>query len=610
MDHEESAETGSQEVTSPTTPSGSTGATHGSDTSSSSSSTDSASAPAPQLTIAQQLAAMREKISATKAAQEKAIKEAEAENERIRLQLETEKADIDALTALRDEELRSRLDLAKKAQAARDRKRKLEEETRVLSHQKQTLGQGTVRSLELDVYGRKSFSDVDGRTYSVRDIKSATIEAMDSLFSRRLTDIGRHDLLYGEDDVKLDSDLVRTVVVRMAQTQLFGLRVRDTTSWATSYWYNKVSNLPAMTEKGFKAMHTGHAVDLRWFLVGGWGPISDLNGIIKAMEQMEIVFMVQFSMEFEGMNQPFLEHADHDLVVQADVQYLVYWIQATLDEFNEIVRQRYVRICEGFPERLDTVTSVRNLWTFMLNRIYDHLDETKYRLFHAQLRSKTTQVFSMELDVAASGGKSKLTPKKRVSIKTGDSSSDDDDSSSGSSVVSKSTKSRKRAKKDLSGATTPKQKVAKVTPPKKEPPAQNTPWSRSYCGEHLRKLAGLGNGCTHSTACRFTHVTSIGSADMELVNACMDSNFGCKLGKTKAIKLWNQICNRKKLTDQAWTTDHVFAWEEEADAASVQEDPSTPSQDVAGPGRGRGGGRGANGRGRFTPRGGRGGGRA
>ncbi len=90
----------------------------------------------------------------------------------------------------------------------------------------------------------------------------------------------------------------------------------------------------------------------------------------------------------------------------------------------------------------------------------------------------------------------------------------------------------------------------------------------------------------------------------------MDSNFGCKLGKTKAIKLWNQICNRKKLTDQAWTTDHAFAWEEEADAASVQEDPSTPSQDVAGPGRGRGGGRGANGRGRFTPRGGRGGGRA
>jgi len=121
-----------------------------------------------------------------------------------------------------------------------------------------------------------------------------------------------------------------------------------------------------------------------------------------------------------------------------------------------------------------------------------------------------------------------------------DNSSDEDDYDSGDKIK------RIKKKTKLVGRETTPAKKSKTETPKPDTPA--TP-SRSLCGTHLLKLAGLGSPCEHDP-CRFTHATTLNAVNLDSLEACLNSNFGVKTGKTKCIKLWNNVCTRTKATDR------------------------------------------------------------
>jgi hypothetical protein len=504
--------------------------------------------------------------------------------------LDRERSETKALEELKQAEEAAAQARFLRAQALREREKELAQEQRLLTHRKDQVEKGNPGT-GTDVWGRKAFMDIDGRQFSVRDVKVASQEAMESLFSRRVTDAGRHRELFGSEGLTLDATLTFKKIAQMGTLQLFGIRTMDPTYWASPTKYDKISHLPVMSLSGTTVFQKGFCTDLRWFLPANWGNISTLYGIVLALEQMELVYMVQASVEFEGMNRPFLRLTETEMMREADVPYLIHWLQSALDEFNEILRGRYLRGRPTFPEDLLSVHAVKRLWITMIGCITEFLSETKFRLFKERKLSPAVTNFSMKEDSsrAAAGSKDhKITRQHRV-----DDSSDeeDDDNDSNPEKNPRKTTPRKRKSKKKEAVVTPAKKV-KVD----QPPAETSPTpSRSLCGTHLMKLAGLGDACEHDP-CRFTHASSLNSVNLDSLEACLHSNFGVKTGKAKCIKLWNVVCTRTKTTGRNLQDSHVFEWE-----AGTNENQNEPSQTPVG-GRGRGGngrpGRGATGRGR------------
>ena len=202
--------------------------------------------------------------------EEALLDQQERELEATQAELEREKTDTKALEDLKAAEEAAAKDRVLRAQRLREQKALLEQEQRLLAHRRNAIEKGNPGT-GTDVWGKKAFMDVDGKQFSVRDVKVASQEAMESLFSRRVTDAGRHKELYGLEGLTLDTALISTRITQRGTLQLFGIRTVDATFWASPTKYDKVSHLPVMSTGGTAVFHKGFCTDLRWFLPSSWG---------------------------------------------------------------------------------------------------------------------------------------------------------------------------------------------------------------------------------------------------------------------------------------------------------------------------------------------------
>ena len=482
------------------------------------------------------------------AAEEKAIAALEAAESSLEKKLADFKAAAEAKQKGLEERARKMADLAAKKKALEDKTNQLRAELSATS--------AGNRGSTPDIHGKKQFLDMDNVHFSVSDQKKAFGVAQASLLSRRLTEQGRHLTLYGEEGIELETKRIHEAIVCRGKLDVFGygsLTTEELVCWAPIEVYELVSELPAMSADGTHTLHSGEITHLGWFSPKGTPhPTKDLGVLRKTLEDMELVYMVQHSMVFQGMNEGLLASllCIRNRYVNRD--YIIYWIEGAMATFNRILRARYpTTIPSGWPSDVKSCANARRLWVYLMSRIDHNLEEFQQREFERTRAKHGIPTSSMKADMhrARHGASS---PHSR------DSSDSEDDVLTDAPGKKRKRKSTRGKAAKTTGAgkvaatTPPKERVPPVTPPppvkeKGPPPTKDkaTPKENggAYCGAHLIGLLKLGPTCQYST-CKFVHLTDVSKAEMFRVDRSLCTGWGMKLGQALQLKVWNTMVGR------------------------------------------------------------------
>ena len=442
-------------------------------------------------------------------------------------------------------------------------KKQLEEEANRLRATLSETNKGNSGTLT-DLHGKKAFVDVDLNYFMVRDQKKASVRALSSLRSRRLTDRGRHEALFGDEGIELDTGRVHKCLVQRGVTDVFGygrMTEEELVCWAPLQLFEEVKNLPIMTADGVHAFQCGEARSLHWFLPAGEAQVLDLGSLKRALTNMEKVYMVQHSMLFEGMNTGIIDALSSFQVRFSTKNYVIHWVEANMCTFNQIVGSKYPALVPiGWPSDIASAANCRYLWMILVARLDANLHDFQQRVFERSVADKSLTSASIKSDTARS--------KSLQSGDSPDSDSDPEDPHAGRNKRKREAAKLKKqlAKKDAGttaaekpgkpsggktggapGATPDKKanlakkvvldkKTSAVTPDKKEGP---------YCGAHIAGTLSIGDGCQFSD-CKFAHLPDLTKAEMFRVDRALCTGWGMKLGNDSQLKVWNAMVEQTK----------------------------------------------------------------